>query len=135
MPIRVTNPATADQVYASPFVGPVNHTAQIQVNLTLLTNAEIDSKGYLKPGVPLTLAGILVGVAPAYVFGVTIEAIKVANGNAAGDISGASTSFEVAVCTVGQVNRAIAEDNLARAYTANELAGFVAAGSTIKLLQ
>lgn len=133
MPIRVTNPAAADQVYANPFVGPVNHTAQIQVNVTALTSAEIDAKGYLKPGVPFLLTGAL--VTAGAVFGVTMEPIKVANGNAAGDISAASAAFELAVGTIGQINRAVAEDNLGRAYTTAEIAGFALAGSTLKLLQ
>lgn len=41
-------------VYGSPFVGPVNHTAPIEVDLSTLTDDEIDARGYLKPGIPLT---------------------------------------------------------------------------------
>jgi hypothetical protein len=51
---------TGAAVYGSPFVGPVNHTAAIDVDLTGLTSDEIDAKGYLKPGVPLSRAGALI---------------------------------------------------------------------------
>jgi phage tail sheath gpL-like len=44
--------------YASPFVGPVGHTAHVKVDVSALTNTQVDSKGILKPGVVLTLDGI-----------------------------------------------------------------------------
>lgn len=59
-PIKVTPDAGADFVYATPFVGPINHTESLAVPLSGLTNKEIDAKGWLKPGVPLTKAGALV---------------------------------------------------------------------------
>jgi len=101
--------------------------------LTGFTNAEIDSLGYLKPGVPVEANGTLVDAAAQTVFGVTIEAIKVANGNAAGDISGAGTQ-QITVMTIGQVNKKVIEDNLGRALTANELAAFAIGGCKIALL-
>lgn len=133
MPIKVSQPAAADSVYGSPFRGTVNHTAQIAVNLTALTNAEIDAKGYLKPGLPLSAAGALVGAAVP-VFGVTIEAIKVANGNAAADIAAASAAYQLTVATIGQVSRPVMEANLGRVLSANEIAGFGLAPCTLKLL-
>lgn len=132
MPLKVTSRA-GDSDYGSPLLGPANHTAPIAVDITALTDDEIDSEGYLKPGVPFTGAGALVGAAPAFVFGVTIEPQKVADGNAAGDIAGAGTQT-VIVATIGQVQRAIAEDNLGRAYTADEIAGFDRAGSKLVLV-
>jgi hypothetical protein len=130
MPFRVTNPVTTGgEMYASPFVGDVGHTAQIAVNIANLTTSEVDANGWLKPGVPLTQAGALVGAAAA-VFGVTIEAIKlVANNGAA-----RTGTFQIAVGTIGQVNRKVCEDNLGRVLSANEIAGFGLAGSTLKLL-
>jgi hypothetical protein len=132
MPIRVTQPAAADSVYNDPFVGPVQHTVAIPVPLSGLTTAEVDSKGWLKPGVPLTRAGALVGAAAA-VYGVTVEAIKVAAGNDAPSLAAAGT-VEVAVAQIGILNRAIGEKNLGRVYSANEIAGFALAGSLIKLI-
>jgi hypothetical protein len=57
MPITVeeTEGGTA---YASPFVGPVDHTAHVRVDVSALTTSQVDSKGYLKPGVVLTLDGV-----------------------------------------------------------------------------
>jgi hypothetical protein len=130
MPIRVTNPATSGGTnYADPFVGDVGHTAQIACDLDGLTTDEVDANGYLKPGVPLTQAGALVGVGKA-VFGVTQEAIKLVANNGA-----AKTGvFQIVVATIGQVNRDVIEDLLGRALTADEVTGFGLAGSTIKLL-
>lgn len=72
MPITVEK-TTGGPVYASPFVGPLNHTAKIDVDLSALTADEIDAKGYLKPGLPLGVGGALVAAmtvstpgAPAY---------------------------------------------------------------------
>lgn len=130
MPFRVRNPATTGFTsYGSPFVGRVRSTAQISVNIATLTDFEVDAKGYLKPGVPLTRAGILVGVAPAFCFGVTIEAIKLTEGNGALRTG----IFEVTVATNADVNQDAMEDILGRALTADELAGFDRAGSKITL--
>lgn len=134
MPIRF-NPAsaTAGELYGNPFVGPLGHTAQIAVDLNSLTDDEIDAQGYLKPGIPLSKVGALVGAGVA-VFGVTIEPLKVAADNEAATIAALSGAAQVAVGTIGQVNRDVIEDNLGRALTADEVAGFAVAGSTIKLL-
>jgi hypothetical protein len=139
MPVRfnktVTSPGT---IYGRPFIGPTNHTAQISVDITLLTAAEVDSFGYLKPGVPFTAAGILVGAA-AIVFGVTPEPLDVLHilpysGITFAAALAAAGVQQLAVCTIGQVNRKIMEDNLGRVLTANEIAGFGLAGCLIKLL-
>ena len=134
MPLRnVTLSAARDLAGGTDgFVGPVDHTVAVPVLLTNMTNKEIDSDGYLKPYIPFTKAGILVGSTVA-VFGVSVEHIKVANDNVAGTIAALGT-IDVVVATICQINRAIAEDVLDRAYTANELAGFLLAGSHIVLL-
>lgn len=112
-------------------VGQILATDVVKVDISDLSTNEIDVNGYLKPGVPLAKDGNPVGSTVA-VYGVTIEPIKIANGNASGDISGATDCF-VAVMTHGIVNRDIAEDNLGRAYTADEIAGFDLAGSELQL--
>ena len=131
MPISITNESGGAN-YGNPFVGPVDHTAVVKVDISAMTNAEIDSKGYLKPGVPFKENGTLIGSGEK-LFGVTIEAIKVAAGNESADLSGATDCF-VAVGTVGQISQDIAEDNLGRSYTADEIASFNLAGSKIVLL-
>lgn len=133
MPVRVTQPAAADDSYALPFVGPINHTAQIAIDVTALTSAEVDADGFLRPAVPFTAAGALVAAGDA-VFGVSIEPIKVADGNEAADFAAADASTQIGVATIAQINRAAAEDMLGRAYTADEVAGFLRDGSLIKLL-
>jgi hypothetical protein len=134
MPTRINNAvAVQGTAYASPFVGPAGHTIAIPVLISGLTTAEVDSKGYLKPGVPLLRSGALVSGAGQLVFGVTVEEIKVANGNAGADLTAAGT-VEVTVAKIGTVNRAIAEYNLGRVYSANELSAMAAAGSLIAVL-
>lgn len=123
MPIRVV-PLTGDIVrdYESPFLGPVDHTVGIQIDLSALTDDEIDAKGYLKPGIPFQKDGTLVGAGDR-LFGVTVEEVKVADDNEAGTIA-ALTTQEVAVGTEGTIVQDVAEDMLGRAYTADEVTAF-----------
>jgi hypothetical protein len=133
MPLEITNTA-GGQAYANPFIGGVDHPAQIKVDVSGLTTNEVDAFGYLKPGVPLAKTGILVGVAPAFVYGVTFEAQKIVPANPTnGTLAAVTVDPIVTINTVGHVNRDVLEDNLGRALTADEIAGFDAAGSKIAL--
>lgn len=132
MPMRRRTVTTPDNIYGRPFVGPTNHPSQIAVNIAVLTTAEVDADGYIKPGVPLSAAGALVGAGVA-VHGVVPEPIKVATSNVAGDLTAAGV-VQLTVMTIGQVNRGIIESNLGRVLTANEIAGFGLAGCLVKLL-
>lgn len=132
-PIKINPDAGAGDDYGLPFIGPVHHTASVPILLTIMSNKEIDSKGYLRPGIPISDTNILVGIAPAFVYGVTVAPIKVAADNAAGTIAALGTIW-VAVATICQVNRALAEAILERVYTANEIAGFERAGSKCVLI-
>lgn len=133
MPIRVRNAVTVGgDTHQSPFVGPVDHTVSIAVPIGVLTADEVDANGYLKPGLPLTAAGARIGVGGA-VYGCVVEATKVATGNDAAALTAAG-SPQVTVALIGTVNRDVLEDNLGRVLTADEVAGFSAAGSLIKLL-
>lgn len=123
----------ASQDYANPMVGPVNHVHQLAVNIAVLTAAEVDAKGYLKPGVIFDKTGILVGAAPAYNYGIVIAPVKVADSNSAPDLTAAAIQ-RVAVCRFGLVNGDIVEDNLGRVLTANELGGFERAGTHLALV-
>ena len=123
MPIRIEGLSGGGEgLYGNPFVGPVDFVVAIQVDLSALTDDEIDAFGFLKPGVPLTDAGALVGTGDA-IYGVTVEAMKVADANDATTIAALGT-IDVPVATHGMINRDIAEDILGRAYTADELTGF-----------
>lgn len=131
MPIRITNTAGGTG-YGNPFVGPADHTTHVKVDISGMTNKEIDAYGYLKPGVPLRETGVLLG-SGHLVFGVTVEAQKIIADNESATIAAGTDCF-VAVGTIGQVNQDIIEDNLGRALTADEIAGFNLAGSKIVLL-
>lgn len=125
--IRITKKAGGTS-YGNPFISPVNHPANVLIDVSTLTTDEVDSKGYLKPGVPVNKTGDL--VTAGFVYGVTIEATRIAEDNT--DLANAPDVF-VAVATIAQVNRDIVEDNLGRALTAAEIAGFDAAGSKLSL--
>jgi hypothetical protein len=58
MSVTVTE---GDSGYASPFVGAIGPTVQLNVDIENLSDDEIDAKGYIKPGVPLTKSGALIG--------------------------------------------------------------------------
>lgn len=128
MPIRITTTAGGTG-YANPLVGEVGHVDHVKLDVSGMTTAEVDTDGYLKPGVPLTKAGIL--VAAGFVYGVTFEAIKIADNNTG--LAGDTTDPLVAVAVIGLVNRDVVEDNLGRVLTAAEIAGFDAAGSKLAL--
>lgn len=133
MPITIKK-TTGGEDHANPFVGPVNHPATQRIDVSALTTDEVDQNGYLKPGVPFKSGGVLLdGTVGEFVWGCVIEATKVADSNAAADLA-AATDIDVALAVIGVVNRDIVEDNLGRALTANEIAGFGAAGSLLRLL-
>ncbi len=130
MPLAISK-TTGGLAHAPVNVGQILATDVVKVDISDLTTNEIDANGFLKPGVPFAKDGELVGSSVA-VYGVTIGPVKVAASNSSGDIAAATDCF-VAVMTHGIVNRDIAEDNLGRAYTANEIAGFDLAGSELHL--
>jgi hypothetical protein len=132
MPIHVTTTA-AGTGYGNPMVGPPGPTRHIKVDLSGLTSDEVDSDGYLKPGVVLKESGglgILVGAAAGVIYVVT-EPTKLAVTVPADTTSLGSETGDhfISVAVSGLVNRDIAEDNMGRAYTANELTSFVTAGT------
>lgn len=140
MPITMQPTMTAGETFANPFVGPINHTATVRVDVSALTTAEVDAYGYLKPGVPLQRSGLLIplnattpGAGTETLYGVTSESIKVAQGNTAADLAAAVDPL-VAVALIGAVNRALIEDNLGRALHADELRAFNGAGSRVVLI-
>lgn len=139
MPMKVKDRMTGGIGYATPFVGPVNHTEAVEVDLSALTGAEVDSLGYIKPGVPLTSEGKLVvsdGQEPAGPSGpvhvVTIEPIKVYDGPGSSEMTG---KVVVVGAVIGAVNQAIIEDNLGRALTEFEVAAFKVPGCLIRLIE
>lgn len=133
MPIRIEN--TAGGLAHSPvFVGEIRGTDTVVLDISDLTTKEVDADGFLKPGVPLSKAGDLVGNGVA-VWGVTIEAIKIPHATI--PPTDVSLAADTGTCPMtvgfGLVNRDVAEDNLGRAYTADEIAGFDLAGSNCRI--
>lgn len=133
-------------VYASPMVGPVNHTLHKKVDLSGLTldvgsGGEVDAYGVLRPGVVLKEVGgllVLVGAAAAPIFVVHAPVQLAVAGARTGSVTATSLAAEtgdhlIAVATHGNVNRDAAEDNMGRAYTANELTSFITAGTHLSI--
>jgi hypothetical protein len=133
MPIGVKT-TTGGTIHAPVFVGEIQGTDLVWVDISDLTTKEVDADGYLKPGVPFAKDGSLVGSGVA-VWGVTIEAVMLNHATVPPtnvSLAADTGTFPVAV-GFGLINRDIGEDNLERAYTADEIAGFDLAGSNCRL--
>jgi hypothetical protein len=136
MPLMTRTLTSAGTVYADPFVGRPGPTAHVKVDLSGLTTSEVDSDGNLKPGVPLTSAGVLVGSSgiahiviqePTPLNLTTIPPTNTTLGTETGD-------HLVAGPTSGLLNIDLVEDNLGRALTSDEKAGLdTIAGSRFRL--
>lgn len=136
MPIAITA-AAATTSYGNPIIGEAGMRKHVKIDLSGLTSDEVDSDGYLKPGVVLKESGglaILVGGAAGVIFvvteptklNVTVPATTTTLGNETGD-------HLIGVAGSGLVNRDIVEDNLGRALTANELSSFTTAGTHLAI--
>jgi hypothetical protein len=132
MPLQITTTA-AGTGYGNPMVGEPGPFKHVKVDLSGLTSDEVDADGYLKPGVVLKESGglaVLVGAAAGIIYvvteptklAVTVPADTTSLGNETGD-------HLIAVSISGLVNRDVAEDNMGRAYTANELTSFATLGT------
>ena len=133
MPLRRADLGEGGKTFPSPWRGRIDHVHQMRVNIAALTAKEVDPNGFLKPGIPLNNANPATLVTSGAVFGCTIEPLKVAKSNSTADLTAAGVQ-ELTVGTFGQLTRALVEDILDRPLTAPEVAGFAAAGSTLKLL-
>jgi hypothetical protein len=146
MPLIFGTATTSTVTYVNPFVGPPQMPVQLLVDVSTLTagaTGEVDAYGILKPGTPFGLSGgkLVVPVATGgFTYGVTAAPIQL---DAAGAATGAVTSTSldsdtdqpITVYCGGVVNRDLAEDNLGRAYSADEIAGFTIAGSQLRLTE
>jgi hypothetical protein len=127
MPLKSTKTAGA-QVYGSAFLNPIEQMDHVKIDVSTLTTDEVDTNGYIKPNVPLQAAGTLVSGASQTVYGLTIEATQIPGRTSNANLAGDTTDPLIAVCTSALINRDIAEDNLGRAFSANELAALTAGG-------
>jgi hypothetical protein len=134
MPLRVVKTA-GGTVYGPVFIGKILGMQQVVVDISELTIDEVDADGFLKPGVPFKKDGTLAdGTGGEFIYAVNPEPIRVVEYVPTNVLLAADTdTIPVGMGTIGEVNRDVAEDNMGRAYTANELAAFNAAGSMIHL--
>jgi len=85
MPLSVTN-TVAGVVHPNPFLGPIDHTVPVRVDVSELSSDEVDTHGFLKAGVILTREGLLPSSD-----GILLEAGGLAIGSTVEQYSTAST--------------------------------------------
>lgn len=130
MPISINRVKNSDLVYASPFRGKSDHFVQVKIDVSALTNTQVDANGYLKPGVVLTLAGLAPTAAGDKV-GVLTEPVKVHTNNTT--LADVTDDVSAGFGVIGVLNRDVMEDNMGRALTAAEVAALDGAGSRLVL--
>jgi hypothetical protein len=132
--MKISSVADAGEVHPNPFVGPVNHTVALLVDVSTLTTDEVDNYGYLKPGVILQANGDKITGASQIAYGAVVEAVQVAPaGSDDTALAAITTDVEVAVGLFVLLNRDILEDSLGRVLSANELAAIDVAGSHVAI--
>lgn len=122
-----------EELYADVCMGEPQGVDTIKLDVSAMTVAEVDAYGFLKPGVPLKKDGTLVGNGEA-VYGVVPNAVKLRGRTNNANLGADTNDVHVAVATSGSVQKKAIQKNLGRALTANELAGFAAAGCKIALV-
>lgn len=136
MPIGIKVLASESTTYGAPFVGKALATDVVVLDISDLTaDYEVDADNMVRPGLPLAKDGSTVGSGVA-VYGVVLEAtpLKHATDPATNASLAADTgTMQIVVGTHGVVNRDVIEDNLGRALTADEIAGFALAGANLHL--
>lgn len=128
MPLSITR-TLGDTLYPDPFI-QAGHVTSVVVDVSALTSTFVDSDGFLKPGTILKADGTLITGASQTALGMVRHPIKVAAGNASGQLN-AATDIPVPVVTSGIINQTLVADLLGRVLSANELAALVAGGSNI----
>jgi hypothetical protein len=131
-PIDIKSTATAGEIHPNPIVGKSDHTHAMRIDTSAVPAAYVDTRGYLKAGTPFRRGGLPITAPAQVVFGVVVETVRIHTNNTT--LAATTRDIDVALMTIGQVNRKILEDSIGRVLTADELAAFDAAGSTIKLL-
>lgn len=127
MPLGTTKTA-GDQAYGNAFLSPIEAVDHVKLDVSTLTTAEVDANGYLKPNTPLKQDGTIVSGASQTVYGLTVEAVKLPGRTDNANLASDTSDPLVAVTTHALINRDIAEDNLGRALSANELSALTAGG-------
>lgn len=133
MPLKVGTTA-GGMAHAPVFVGNIQNTDVVKCDISDLTTDEVDQYGNIKPGVALSKSGDLVG-SSVPVWGVVIEPTPLNHATIppTDESLAADTGTVFVTVGFGLVNRDIAEDNMGRAYTSDEIAGFDLAGSNCRI--
>ena len=125
---------TGEAVYASPFLtGADGNNIHVKVIVSSLTSREVDSKGYLKPGVPLVRATGLLPTLAGDIIAAVEEQTQVATGNTAPILAAVTNSPFVACRVYGTINHDMLVSVLGAALTAGEITAFNGAGSQLRL--
>ena len=130
-PIQIRDLTAEGEIHPTPFLGPVNHTVGLKIDVSVLTADMVDQHGYLKAGVLIQQSGVPVNGAAQIAYGAIAEHTKVHTDNTT--LAGVTDDVEVAVALYVLMNRDILEDSLGRALTADELAAVDAAGSHVAI--
>lgn len=130
MPTTITDYSGGAPLYASALIGEYQ-TLAVKVDVSALTNTQVDANGYLKPNVPLSLTGVTPSGATNEVPCVTVEAVKVSTDNS----GGLATAVDplVACAVSGVLNRDVMEDVLGRVLSAPEIAALNGPNSKLVL--
>lgn len=142
MPISVSRTAGNETAYASALIGNYE-PLHVTVDVSALTSTQVDSSGYLKPNVPLTLRGLALTSASAVAQVETATVAGTIGASGAGNVSvvvtsvllaGGSKTFAVAVANddtaslvAGKIRTALAADSEIAAY-------FTVGGSTTAVI-
>lgn len=129
MPMRITPESGGGTIQPNPFIGPINHTVSLRIDVSALDDDLVDQYGYLKAGAIIRSNGAPISGASQVAYGAVVEATKVAANN--GAALATAPDIDVAVALFVLINRDVLEDSLGRVLSANELAAIDAAGSHV----
>lgn len=113
--------------YGFPILGDLSERLSERLDVSTLYNTGlVDSDGYLIPGAVLRKDGqylVPISAGAQTARGIIFEAVKVAQSNSQAHLD-AATDYDVVIAVAATIDRAIAEYNLDRDYTADELTAF-----------
>lgn len=131
MPITASKTAGNATAMASALIGDYQ-TLHVKVDVSALATKFVTPDGYLKPNVPLSLNGLALTGAAGEVPSLTVEPVKIAASNGAGDLTAARDIF-VSCAVSGVANRDVIEDTLGTVLSAAEIAALNGPNSKIVL--
>jgi hypothetical protein len=117
MPIKVSE-TSGGAIRPSVFLVQPRQVIQVKVDVSALSNTQVDADGYLKRGTVLTINGVVPPAATAHRTGIVIEDVKL--GETYAEAIAATDPF-IALGMDGVANRDVMEDNLERALTTDEI--------------